>query len=153
MMAYRRDRRQVVQIGHKGKICKHELCLNYKYKRMEVLPHAAALQLGTRLGKNRPKNTTMEKSKEAYFTIYSTNRTEEEQNTPVGEDEVSSDLNVEDWRVEARNNITEHFITELDGLLNLLGGIPAAHDLHKAPAAVAEVEQAADEAVVEQAAV
>ena len=29
-------------IGHKGKVCKHELALNYLHKRIEVLPHAAA---------------------------------------------------------------------------------------------------------------
>ena len=33
-------------IGHKGKVCKHELALNYLHKRIEVLPHAAALPLG-----------------------------------------------------------------------------------------------------------
>ena len=32
-------------IGHKGKVCKHELALNYLYSRIEVLPHDAALPL------------------------------------------------------------------------------------------------------------
>ena len=32
-------------IGHKGKVCKHELALNYLYSRIEVLPHGAALPL------------------------------------------------------------------------------------------------------------
>ena len=35
-------------IGRKGKVCKHELALNYLHKRIEVLPHAAALPLGSK---------------------------------------------------------------------------------------------------------
>ena len=116
-------------IGHKGKVCKHELGLNYKHDRIEVLPHAAALKLGTRRGKGRPKNITMEKPKEAYSAISSTNRTEEEENTPAGEDEANSDINIE-VRVEARGDM----VAELDGLIGLLA--TAAPDLQEAPAAV-----------------
>ena len=110
-------------------MCKHELGLNYKYERIKVLPHAAALKLGTRRGKGRPKNITMEKPKEAYSAISSTNRTEEEENTPAGEDEANSDINIE-VRVEARGDM----VAELDGLIGLLA--TAAPDLQEAPAAV-----------------
>ena len=58
-------------LGIKGKVCKHELGLNYKFERIEVLPHAAALPLGNRRTKGRPKKVTMEKPKEDTFSALS----------------------------------------------------------------------------------
>ena len=73
-------------IGHKGKVCKHELTLNYLHKRIEVLPHAAALPLGT-------QKINMDKPKEpGYSAISSTVISSEEGNVPPGRDEVSEDI-------------------------------------------------------------
>ena len=83
-------------LGHKGKVCKHELALNYKYGRIEVLPHAAALRLGDKRAKGRPKTITMERPKESFSAISSTVLIEGEESTPVGQDELAE---VEDGEV------------------------------------------------------
>ena len=80
-------------IGHKGKVCKHELALNYLHKRIEVLPHAAALPLGTKRPKGRPQKINMDKPKEpGYSAISSTEISSEEGNVPPGRDEVGEDI-------------------------------------------------------------
>ena len=83
-------------VGHKGKVCKHELALNYKYGRIEVLPHAAALRLGAKRAKGRPKTITMERPKETFSAISSTVLIEGEESTPVGQDGLAE---VEDGEV------------------------------------------------------
>ena len=80
-------------IGHKGKVCKHELALNYLHKRIEVLPHAAALPLGSKRSKGRPQKITMQKPKEpGYSAVSSTEISSEEGNIPPGRDEASEDI-------------------------------------------------------------
>ena len=80
-------------IGHKGKVCKHELGLNYLYSRIEVLPHAAALPLGKRRPRGRPQKINMLKPQEPTFSaISSTVISEEEVDTPSGRDEASEEI-------------------------------------------------------------
>lgn len=80
-------------VGHKGKVCKHELALNYLYKRIEVLPHAAALPLGSRRPKGRPMKINMEKPKEPSLSAISTTTiSPEEVDVPSGRDEASEEI-------------------------------------------------------------
>ena len=75
-------------IGHKGKVCKHELALNYLHSRIEVLPHAAALPLGKRRPRGRPQKINMLRPKEpALSAISSTVISPEEIDVPSGRDE------------------------------------------------------------------
>ena len=84
-------------VGHKGKVCKHELALNYLYKRIEVLPHAAALPLGTRRPKGRPMKINMEKPKEPSLSAISTTTiSPEEVDVPSGRDEASEEIDCVD---------------------------------------------------------
>ena len=84
-------------VGHKGKVCKHELALNYLYKRIEVLPHAAALPLGARRPKGRPMNINMEKPKEASISAISTTTiSPEEVDVPSGRDEATEEIDIVD---------------------------------------------------------
>ena len=59
----------------------------------EVLPHAAALPLGTKRPKGRPQKINMDKPKEpGYSAISSTEISSEEGNVPPGRDEVGEDI-------------------------------------------------------------
>ena len=59
----------------------------------EVLPHAAALPLGTKRPKGQPQKINMDKPKEpGYSAISSTEISSEEGNVPPGRDEVGEDI-------------------------------------------------------------
>ena len=58
-----------------------------------MLPHAAALPLGTKRPKGRPQKINMDKPKEpGYSAISSTEISSEEGNVPPGRDEVGEDI-------------------------------------------------------------
>ena len=111
-------------IGHKGKVCKHELALNYLHKRIEVLPHAAALPLGKKRPRGRPQNINMEKPKEpGYSAISSTEISPEEANVPSGRDEASEVIDgldqlplvVDEPAVDVGGDVLVQVVPEGDG--------------------------------------
>ena len=110
--------------GHKSKVCKHELALNYLHKRIEVLPHAAALPLGKKRPRGRPQNINMEKPKEpGYSAISSTEISPEEANVPSGRDEASEVIDgldqlplvVDEPTVDVGGDVLVQVVPEGDG--------------------------------------
>ena len=116
-------------VGFKGKNCKHELACGYKMERIEVLPQAAALPLGGRRPKGRPRAITMNRPKETDFSAISgTLREEGEIEVLNGPDDTSEELhnhvNISTATVmeTSEQNSEGNLISILDKLLNCLGG-------------------------------